>query len=510
MAVRQYYSRPDNVITTNFVNATNGDIITTILDAYPLAVMDCQKHAKILKSGDFEKDCATIWNVLKTELTYKRDLDELQTIALPRMAFSRVKNDCKSFSLCAAGLVGAMGYIAVIRFAGYKKNNPYPSHVYAVAVDPVSKRKIIIDGCAPYFNWEKQSEFKKDYPMNVVTLSDRVSDMERIEKIKNNLPRNARSKLSRVKDLAAQKAYYEFLNKGSINKLPPKGTPEREAAIKVRKEKAKEGLKKVGHGAMYMALLLGRGAFMACIRLNLNGMASKLKKLMDANKLAPVEDKWYKLGGIIKLFRNAITKGANKKPLFLSKKARARFDKTMQTKINGIETQHVSEITTINSVALSAMAATALPVIAAIVPIMVKAFGGMGAKGKAEGMELTAQATDIVNKNYTTDEPVPDELDYIEIPETINAGEIWAELGKMAGEGIKKLAGKINKKNPKVGAVIQKGGQAAEDYATGQYIRTSGYGAGIKTVRDTAGSLQKYLLPAAAVGLGVVFLMRKK
>ena len=125
MAVRQYYSRPDNVITTNYVNATNGNIITTILDAYPLAVMDCQKHAKILKSGDFEKDCATIWNVLKTELTYKRDLDELQTIALPRMAFSRVKNDCKSFSLCAAGLIGAMGYIAIIRFAGYKKNNPY-------------------------------------------------------------------------------------------------------------------------------------------------------------------------------------------------------------------------------------------------------------------------------------------------------------------------------------------------------------------------------------------------
>ena len=508
MAVRQYYSRPDNVITTNYVNATNGNIITTILDAYPLAVMDCQKHAKILKSGDFEKDCATIWNVLKTELTYKRDLDELQTIALPRMAFSRVKNDCKSFSLCAAGLIGAMGYIAIIRFAGYKKNNPYPSHVYAVAVDPVTKKKIIIDGCAPYFDWEKEPVLLKDYPMNVVTLSDRVSDTERIQKIINKMPKHLQSKLRKVSELAAHNAVMQYQATGSINKKPAKGTPERDALKAKNKAKAKEGLKKFGHANMYLALLLGRGAFMACVLMNLNGMATKLKKLLDTGKIKPVDDKWYKLGGIIKLFHNGINKGAKKKPLFLSKKAKARFDKNMA--VNGISGVHCEDCG-IGVLPLAAAAAAAIPVLAAIIPIMAKAFSGMGKKGEAEVTELSAQGNDLLKNTYTTDEPVPDELDYVEIPETINEkGEIWGELGKLAGEGIKKLAGKIKKKHPKTGAVIQKGGEVAEDYATGQYLRTSGYKGKIETLRDTAGSMQKYLLPAAAVGLGVVLLMRKK
>lgn len=514
MAVKQYYPRPENVITTNYVNGTNGDIINTIINAYPLAVLDCEKHARILKTGNFEKDCATIWNVLKTELSYKRDLDELQTIALPRMAFSRVKNDCKSFSLCASGLIGAMGYIAIIRFAGYKKNNPYPSHVYAIAMDPHTKKKIIIDGCAPYFNWEKPPVIKKDYPMNVVTLSDQIKDTKNIQKIIAKMPRAAQAKLSKISELAAQHAALQYEKEGfidspvldAINKKPEKGTLEREALQAKNKEKAKEDLKKLGRGTLTVALALGRGAFVAMIRLNFNGVASKLQKLIKTNKIAQVDEKWVKIGGNVKAFHFAINKGAEKKPVFLSKKAKARFNAKMA--VNGITGYHCSEIG-INEPALAALAATAIPVLAAIIPIMKKAFAGMGKAGKAESDELTAQATDIVQGNYTTDQSVPDEMDYIEIPETIGdstGSEIWSALGKLAGDGIKKLADKIKKKNPKVGAVIDKGGQAAENYATGKYLRDAGYTGKIEYLRDSTKGVQKYILPIAVGSAAVVYL----
>ena len=519
MAVRQYYPRPENVITTNYVNGTNGDIINTIINAYPLAVLDCEKHARILKTGDFEKDCATIWNVLKTELTYKRDLDELQTIALPRMAFSRVKNDCKSFSLCASGLIGAMGYIAIIRFAGYKKDNPYPTHVYALAMDPQTKKKIIIDGCAPYFNWEKPPIIKKDYPMNVVTLSDQVTDKENIEKIISKMPRSAQSKLSKISELAAQQAVLQYQKTGeipmqsyeSINKKPEKGTPERDALHEKNVEKAKEDFKKIGKGAVTLALVLGRAAFLAIIRLNFNGVASKLQKLIKTNKISEVDTKWVKLGGNVKAYHFAINKGAEHRPVFLSKKAKERFNKTMA--VNGIHGCHYSEIG-ICEPALAALAATAIPVLAVIIPIMKKAFAGMGKAGQAESEELTAQATDIVKGSYTTDEAVPNEMDYVEIPETIGDGtgsEIWGALGKLAGDGIKKLAEKIKNKHPKVAPIIDKGGQAAEDYATGKYMRDAGYTGKIETLSNVAKGAQGYILPIAIVGAaGVVYLATKK
>jgi len=519
MAVRQYYPRPEHVITTNYVNGTNGDIIKTIINAYPLAVLDCEKHARILKTGDFEKDCATIWNVLKTELVYKRDLDELQTVALPRMAFSRKKNDCKSFSLCASGLIGAMGYIAIIRFAGYKEDNPYPSHVYAIAMDPQTKKKIIIDGCAPYFNWEKPPVIKKDYPMNVVTLSDEIQDKENIQKIIAKMPRAAQSKLSKISELAAQRAALQYERDGyietpvldAINKKPEKGTPEREALHEKNVEKAKEDLKKIGKGALTLALVLGRAAFLAIIRLNFNGNASKLQKLIKTNKISDVDAKWVKLGGNVKSYHFAINKGAEHKPVFLSKKAKARFNKVMAVK--GIHGYHCSEIGIFDPV-LASLSATAVPVLAVIIPIMKKAFEGMGKDGAAEVSELTAQATDIVKGNYSTDEAVPDEMDYVSIPETIGDGqgaEIWGALGKLAGDGIKKLAEKIKNKHPKVAPIIDKGGQAAEDYATGKYMRDAGYTGKIETLSNVTKGAQGYILPIAVVGAaGVIYLATRK
>lgn len=520
MAVKQYYPTPQNVMTTNYVNGVNGDIIKTIIRCYPLAVLDCMKHASILKTGNFETDCETIWNILKTELEYKRDDDELQTIALPRMAFSRVKNDCKSFSLCAAGLIGAMDYIAIIRFAGYKKDSAYPSHVYAIAMDPKTKKKIIIDGCAPYFNWEKPPIVVKDYAMNIVTLSDKIKDTEHIQKIIAKMPQAAKAKLSKVSELAAHNAVLAYeKNKcidqsifDVINKKPEKGTPEREALQAKNKEKAKEDLKKLGRGTLTVALALGRGAFVAMIRLNFNGLASKLQKLIKTNKIDQVDEKWVKIGGNVKAFHFNINKGAEKKPVFLSKKAKARFNAKMA--VNGICGYHCSEIG-INEPALAALAATAIPVLAVLIPIMKKAFAGMGAAGKAESDELTAQATDIVQGNYTTDEAVPDELDYIQIPETIgdeNTGAtIWGELGKLAGQGIKKLAEKIKNKNPKVGAVIDKGGQAAENYATGKYLRDAGYTGKVEFLVEKTKGMQGYILPIAVVGAaGVVYLATKK
>lgn len=530
MSVLQYYKKPTHKTVVNHNNANNGDIISSVIAAYDMAVDDCRDHARHLKTGNFEKDCLNVWTILRNELEYNRDLDELQTIALPRVAFSRVKNDCKSYSVVAAGLVGAMGYGVKFRFAGYKKGINSPSHVYAVAFNPATNQQFIIDGCAPMFDWEKPPKFKIDKTMKVVTLHDKPS-LTDIQKVVSKLPYHQQRKLKEVAELAVRKSLLDLARYGRINDTlsetinkktkPAKGSPEQIKLKEKRKAKAKEGLKKFGHANMYLALLLGRGAFMACIRLNLNGMASKLNKLYKEKKFADIEKKWYALGGITKLLIRAVEHGAVKKPLFLSKKARARYNKQMG--INGIVCE------SINVAPLAAVAAAAIPVIAALVPVMVKAFKGMGKGGEPEAVELTNQAVDITQGSFTTDQQNPEEVNNVDIPDDLSAddtssigdihfdeigingdnSELWASLGQMAGKGLEALTKKIAEKHPKAGKVIQKGSQAVDDYATGQYLRTSGYKDVAKQINTSYSTMKDYA-PLALVGAAVAFVMLKK
>lgn len=517
MNIIKYLPLPKNYEYINSENGSNKDIINAILTNYEEAVRDCAQLAKVLKTGNVDQDCENIWKLLKSNLIYKRDLDEKQTIMLPRVAFRKKHTDCKTFAVCGAAIAGAMGYTVVFRFAGYN-NAKAPSHVYFYVRS--SKGKKIIDGCAPRYNWEKPYTLKIDKNMKVVTLNDHVIDRNQLQETIKKLPQSAKDNLKKVAELAV---YDQLLkDQGYINDEPitinkKERTPEQIAKAKKRNEKAKEGLKKFGHANMYLALILGRGAFMACLLMNLNGMANKLQKLQKMGKLEPILDKWYKLGGIKKMFLKTIEKGAKHKPLFLSKKAKARYAKIMGTPVNDLCTDQEC----INAAPLAAVAAAAIPVIAALVPVMVKAFKGMGKGGAPEATELTAQAQDIVSNAYTQDEATKgSEIDYAEIPEsigsleeyvTINANEqLWGELGKMAGSALEMLTNKIKKKNPKVGAVIDKGAQFADDYATGQYLRTSGYKDKMIKGKETLDTVKdNSILIIGGLGLAAVLLSRK-
>jgi hypothetical protein len=514
MNILKYYKLPLGKTIINANNAVNNDIIDAILLNYQKAVKDSKEHAKAIKTGNFETDARNIWETLKTNLIYQRDLDEVQTIKLPRVAYREKYTDCKTFALCGAGLAGAMGYEVTFRFAGYKTANGNPSHVYFYISN--GSKKIIIDGCAPRFNWEKKYKLKIDKKMKVITLNDEINDdfrTNKIGRIYDRLPKQAQDKIKLIGETAVKNALMQYDQNGTINKKVK--TPAQTAKAKQRKEKVKEGFKKFGHANMYLALILGRGAFLACVLMNLNGMATKLVKLNNAKKLEPILKKWYALGGIKKFFIKTIEKGAKHKPLFLSKKARARFAKQMKTPLNGL----CSDDECINAAPLAAVAAAAIPVIAALVPIMVKAFKGMGKDGAAESDELTAQAQDITTGAFTTDESRSNEVQFAEVPEsfegvagydTINANdELWGALGQMAGKGLESLVNKIKAKKPKLGKIIDKGAEVADDYATGQYMRTSGYKDRMIKLRDGAQTAQSYMLPVA-IGAAVIFALKGK
>lgn len=268
----------------------------------------------------------------------------------------------------------------------------------------------------------------------------------------------------------------------------------RQAKVK-RRIKANDKFRKATNLFLRIALSMGRGAFQAVVAMNLNGLASKLYKLRQWNQAKDIIQKWKDIGGNERNFWKVVDMGNKRKKLFLSKKAKDRYIKKFGA-INGIgEHDCICAEDSINGPELAAIAAAAVPVIAALVPKIVQAFKNVGTpEAQAEAEDMKAHGEDLASGTSgippvqnamlpgDTQASTPDQN---EAMEGIHAGELTQALGQIASTGFDALIGLIKKKKPKWTQTVNKITQAGDDYVTGAYARQSG-------LKDFAYKAQKF------------------
>ena len=288
-------------------------------------------------------------------------------------------------------------------------------------------------------------------------------------------------------------------------------TPEQK---KARKEKVKAGAKKFAFGLTFAALLPIRAAFNAIVAMNLNALATNLKFVYDnrtkttSAEWKKIEAVWKKVGGLQKALLKAIRIGARKKPFFLSKKAKKKFEAKAKKRA-GISV--VAEATIVT------LAASAAGLIAAILPPVLIALK-KGGQDKAAA-QVEQQAQDQVQE--FKESPKNFEAATVEATETEGIFQyqisgpydsLFSALGQVANIGIQAAGNAITKKAQKNKAArnfLNVANTATEDYATGRYLRQTGLTQTAQQFGQVTSGLTKYIIPIAAVA-GAYFIFRKK
>jgi len=560
--IKNLYPRPEFKTTVNAANARNVDIVDAMEKNFFPAVKVCKDAHKLFKGATPRETAAKIWLYLRNYAKYKRDPDATQLIRLPNYFVHVTGSDGKPFADCKTFALFVRANFAAIypelptafAFTNYDSSNgTTPTHVYTLVKD-YNGKTIIVDGCWPQFDSQKnfnfmvQPKFKK---MDVLTLSGtnrKISLKELNERCSPEVRKRIVNALQAKKRLQLAKRQFatgrmlpatynaiqddiaQTMNAPRKKKKLTKA--ERKAKRKRSNEKAKKVFLKIGRGLNTVNLAPVRGAFTAIVALNVNALATNLKTLRDTPKLKDDWNKivkvWLNLGGFEKALNKAINIGAKKKILFMSKKAKARFEKrTGQKTKKGRIVSGVEDETTINiaPAVLAAVLATATTIVGAMVPIITKALQKNGQQAEADAVQ--AQGEEIVEQAQTKGlrpfadaqaapyNPEPGTVESDEAPEyesddsedgtaendgsdlegesaeTITGyiyggvgkldpelqNQLFDSLGKVVGEGIKFTAAAVakkKKKNPKLKKVLDAGGAAVDDYLTGRYLREAG------------------------------------
>jgi type II secretory pathway pseudopilin PulG len=565
--LKKYVPRPDGRENVLAANAKNNDIILSIHALAGEATADVQQLAKHFKAPTVKQTAFKIWYFLRTRAKYVRDSNERQQIRLPRRFIHDTANmansgDCKSFSLFTISILRALGLPAYLRYAGYIPGKQQPSHVYAYTKDAAG-REIIIDGCYPYFDKQKNFTFVKNYDMTVTSLSGTETPAaEKAKRFLRALPPRERQQILKAYARRCKRLKIGKRNIGSVingsdgseemvishweSPIAKKLTAEQKAA---RKKKVKKGAKKFGWGVAFVNLIPIRAAFTAIVACNFNAIAHNLKSVYEnrtgktKKEWAKIEKIWYNLGGLKKALMKAIQLGAAHKPLFLSKKAKARFNKRTQG-IKGIDT---IEAIGVAPAVIAAAVAMAGGVLAAMIPALMSGLKKSGKNGEAA--QVQEQGQEMVREYKAQGAPAPapsseynesegEEVDGIPefgLPKqksaldnaynysvanpgaAFDAGStqvLFDTLSKVAAVGIQTAGQAVAKKaanNPKLAKVLNTAGQGAEDYFTGQYLRQAGYTGAAK--KFTKGLTTKNILMygglAVAALLGIFFVTKK-
>ena len=313
------------------------------------------------------------------------------------------------------------------------------------------------------------------------------------------------------------------------------------AKKKARRAKAKKGGQKLGRALALVTLAIPRGAFLSFVALNIGGLATRLKKLQSLKKFGKVAQLWKKLGGLQKVFDKAINTGAKKKAVFISKKARAKFDTKMKG-MNGLgrynwQTFEKVADNTINedigvAPAIPVIVAAASAILGGIIPIIKKEFEAAGMRKEAqEAGQLEEENKETLQQEIRTQqadenkaqaqEGSEEEEESIEglygPEETANLvstlGSAGASLIGLIGKAVKR---KAKKKGGKKFAdtlikISEKAPGEAEAYFTGKYLQKAGAIDAARNFQTGAGKYGIWIGVAGAVAVvGALFLSKKK
>lgn len=242
--------------------ADNKDIRDLLVKLVPKAKAQMVEFSKQFRGRNTKETCKKIFDYIKSNFTYVADGGE-QVIKLPSALLKKRVGDCKSYSLFTASILENLKIPYKFVYTSYN-NNPIPGHVYVTTEDGC-----IIDAVYGIFNAEKKPTYRYTQDMNVRYMAGIGADCN--------------------------------CNSGV-------GAVDLRKSFATAKAKVQTAVQKTGKALVTGSLASGRLLFLAMVKKNLDGFATKLQKV-DTNKL---KSSWEKAGGKYSTLVSAIKEGASK------------------------------------------------------------------------------------------------------------------------------------------------------------------------------------------------------
>lgn len=241
------------------------DIINEIIKAHQKYAADYKKIAGYFRGNTDAQTAKNCFNFLKKNVRYVIDSGENQDIKSPSAIIATQTSDCKCYSLFIGGILEALKIPFCFRFASYNRHDKTPGHVFIV-MRPNSINELWIDAVLPTLNNRKKYNYKTDR-MSINSIS-------------------------------------------GIGKASPKKVAKK-AAGKTLGAKLKKGAKVV----LKVAASPARNSFLLLVKLNFEGLATKLAAA-NLKKPSELRKIWEgDLGGKLNALITAINQGAKKKKL---------------------------------------------------------------------------------------------------------------------------------------------------------------------------------------------------
>jgi len=351
--------------------ATNQQLQRALEAALPGAVAQTKDIAPKFKGGTDSETCKKIFDYLKTQIRYDKD-GFTQKIKFPSALMRERSGDCKSYALFTAAILKNLGIPFRWTYASYTPGVKVPGHVYIT-----TDSGCIIDAVWGKFNSEKKP-FNKFYKsMNISYIS------------------------------GCEPAV------GAIA-LPKIGAGLKKAATTVTSGAAASALKTA-------SLAPGRNLFRVIVQNNLDGIASKLAKMNQAQIL----DLWKKVGGEPGKIAADIRKGSAKpaKKLGLLGLVKKKLTAKGIRGIGATDAQVITELVPAATAAGTAVGAASGPQGAAA-----------GAAAGASLAEVLKQLIPLVQQLLAAT-PVADQTDAL----TAQSNIVASDLEPTAGSGDKSL-----------------------------------------------------------------------
>ena len=245
--------------------ADNKDIRDLLVKLVPKAKAQMVEFSKGFRGRTNKETCKKIFDYIKNNFTYVADGGE-QVIKLPSALLKKRVGDCKSYSLFTASILENLKIPYKFVYTSYN-NNPIPAHVYVVTEDGC-----IIDAVYGIFNAEKKPTYRYTQDMNVRYMAGIGANCT-----------SCNSEMGKITIISKDKR--------------------QQAAASVKK-----AVQKTGKALVTGSLASGRLLFLAMVKKNLDGFATKLQRV-DVNKL---KSSWEKAGGSYSTLVSAIKEGASK------------------------------------------------------------------------------------------------------------------------------------------------------------------------------------------------------
>ncbi len=244
--------------------------------------------SQLLKGETVYDTCRNIWQFVYEHIAYKKDADGYEQVRSPARAWHdrHTGVDCDCYTVFISSILWNLQIPHTLRITKYHRD--YFQHIYPVV--PLSNGRHITIDCVVYdFDYEEPYSEKKDYPMDLQYLSG-IDDTEGTDDGMELLGKIVKKRMQNIKQGNANFPMLSKKTKRKQNNLPiAPASPGNDDAPPVYKPKKRGFFKKIlpAVNKINPATVLLRNGLLASMKLNLMGVASKLRwSYMSENKAA--------------------------------------------------------------------------------------------------------------------------------------------------------------------------------------------------------------------------------